>query len=138
MKIQLYVTPVKSGPKSIIRKKDGVYTLLDPIGPATNDYYYNDPGYPCDQGWAASVPKRGLLDPDAKAVGSLLYKIPEDAEVYDRLDAPETPAASNKSEVIRLRVTPEFKAQIQAAAEAENRTVSNYIERLVKEAFAKC
>lgn len=86
MKIQLYVTPVKSGAKSIIRKMDGVYTLLDPVGTATDDYYYNNPGYPCDQGWAASVTKRGLLDPANPAVGYLLYKIPEDAEIYDRLD----------------------------------------------------
>lgn len=38
----------------------------------------------------------------------------------------------NKSEVIRLRVTPEFKKQIQKLAESENRTVSNYIENLIK------
>lgn len=48
MKIQLYVTPVKSGAKSIIRKMDGVYTLLNPVGTATDDYYYKNPGYPCD------------------------------------------------------------------------------------------
>ena len=39
----------------------------------------------------------------------------------------------NKSEVIRLRVTPELKKQIQLLAESENRTVSNYIECLIKE-----
>lgn len=46
-------------------------------------------------------------------------------------------SATNKSEVIRLRVTPDFKAKIQAAAEAENRTVSNYIENLIKVALGK-
>lgn len=86
MKIQLYVSPYKIGAKSIIRKKDGMYTLLDPIGPAKDDYYYNSPGYPCDQGWAASLPKRGLIDPDYPIEGWFLYKIPEDAEIYDRLD----------------------------------------------------
>lgn len=35
--------------------------------------------------------------------------------------------ADTKTEVIRLRVTAEQKEQIQKAAEAENRTVSNYI-----------
>lgn len=35
--------------------------------------------------------------------------------------------AETKTEVIRLRVTAEQKAQIQKAAEAENRTLSNYI-----------
>lgn len=35
--------------------------------------------------------------------------------------------AENKTEVIRLRVTESQKKQIQAVAEAENRTVSNYI-----------
>ncbi len=44
-------------------------------------------------------------------------------------------SATNKSEVIRLRVAPDLKAQIQAAAEAENRTVSNYVENLIKEAL---
>lgn len=44
-------------------------------------------------------------------------------------------SATNKSEVIRLRVSPDLKAQIQAAAEAENRTVSNYVENLIKEAL---
>ena len=44
-------------------------------------------------------------------------------------------SATNKSEVIRLRVAPNLKAQIQAAAEAENRTVSNYVENLIKEAL---
>lgn len=41
-------------------------------------------------------------------------------------------SATNKSEVIRLRVAPDLKAQIQAAAEAENRTVSNYVENSSK------
>lgn len=35
--------------------------------------------------------------------------------------------AETKTEVIRLRVTAEQKSQIQKAAEAENRTLSNYI-----------
>ena len=86
MKIQLYVSPYKIGAKSIIRKKDGVYTLLDPIGPATDDYYYNSPGYPCNQSWAASLPKRGLIWPEDPVAGQMLYKIPKDAEIYDQLD----------------------------------------------------
>lgn len=35
--------------------------------------------------------------------------------------------AETKTEVIRLRVTTEQKAQIQKAAASENRTLSNYI-----------
>lgn len=35
--------------------------------------------------------------------------------------------AETKTEVIRLRVTAEQKAQIQKAADAENRTVSNFL-----------
>lgn len=41
----------------------------------------------------------------------------------------------NKSETIRLRVTPELKKQIQKLAESENRTMSNYIENLIKHAI---
>lgn len=38
----------------------------------------------------------------------------------------------NKSETIRLRITPELKEQLQKLAETENRTMSNYIENLIK------
>ena len=37
----------------------------------------------------------------------------------------------NKTEVVRLRITPELKEKLQALAAAENRTVSNYIENLI-------
>lgn len=43
----------------------------------------------------------------------------------------------NKSETIRLRITPELKKQIQKLAESENRTMSNYIENLIKNAIQK-
>lgn len=35
---------------------------------------------------------------------------------------------------LEIRITPELKAQVQAAAEAESRTTSNYIENLIKAA----
>jgi hypothetical protein len=37
-----------------------------------------------------------------------------------------------KTERIYIRLTPELKEQLQKSAEAEHRTVSNYIEYLVK------
>ena len=40
-----------------------------------------------------------------------------------------------KTEVIRLRVSPELKERVAEAAEAENRTVSNFIENLIKNAL---
>lgn len=40
-----------------------------------------------------------------------------------------------KSERIYIRVSPELKQQLQAAADAENRTVTNYIENLIKQAI---
>lgn len=36
-----------------------------------------------------------------------------------------------KTDVVRLRITPELKEKLQALAAAENRTVSNYIESLI-------
>lgn len=39
-----------------------------------------------------------------------------------------------KTERLHLRISPELKEKLQAAAEAENRTVSNYVENLLKEA----
>ena len=37
-----------------------------------------------------------------------------------------------KTERLQIRITPEMKEQLQELAEAENRTVSNYIENLIK------
>ena len=42
-----------------------------------------------------------------------------------------------KSERIYIRLTPELKDQLQRAAESEHRTVSNYIEYLVKQELQK-
>lgn len=43
----------------------------------------------------------------------------------------------SKTERIQFRVTPELKAQLQAAAEAENRTLTNYIENLLLQVIKK-
>lgn len=43
----------------------------------------------------------------------------------------------SKTERIYIRITPEFKEQLQKVAEAENRTITNYIENLIKEAIKK-
>lgn len=43
----------------------------------------------------------------------------------------------NKTERIYIRLTPEMKQQLQQAAAAENRTVTNYLENLVKQALKK-
>ena len=40
-----------------------------------------------------------------------------------------------KTERIYIRITPELKAQLQQLAEADGRTVSNYIEQLIKKAL---
>lgn len=42
-----------------------------------------------------------------------------------------------KTDRLVIRITPELKAQLQAAAEAENRTITNYIENLIKQAMKK-
>lgn len=36
-----------------------------------------------------------------------------------------------KTDRIQIRISPELKAQLQKLADAENRTVSNYIENLI-------
>lgn len=48
----------------------------------------------------------------------------KNTDLINQIDQPKT-------EVVRLRVTPEFKDKIQAAAERENRTLSNYIINLI-------
>ena len=51
----------------------------------------------------------------------------------------ERPYASNpdgiKTERLQIRITPEMKAELQRLAEADGRTVSNYVEMLIKVAI---
>lgn len=42
-----------------------------------------------------------------------------------------------KTERLEIRLTPELKEQLQAAAEAENRTITNFVENLIKLALKK-
>lgn len=42
-----------------------------------------------------------------------------------------------KTERLYIRLTPELKEQIQAVAEAEGRSVSNYIEHLITQAHKR-
>ena len=42
-----------------------------------------------------------------------------------------------KTERLYIRLTPELKEQIQDAAEAEGRSVSNYIEHLITQALKR-
>ena len=42
-----------------------------------------------------------------------------------------------KTDMLRVRITPDLKAKIQAAADAENRTVSGYIVNLIMRDIAK-
>lgn len=44
---------------------------------------------------------------------------------------------AEKTERIYIRLTPELKEQLQRAAAEENRTVTNYIENLIKQAMNK-
>lgn len=44
--------------------------------------------------------------------------------------------SETKSEVVRLRITPELKASLQKLAASEHRTVSNYLESLIKQELA--
>lgn len=42
-----------------------------------------------------------------------------------------------KTERLQLRITPELKEKLQALADAENRTITNYIENLIKKEIEK-
>ena len=42
-----------------------------------------------------------------------------------------------KSEVLRLRIAPDLKEKVFAQAEAENRTVSNWVENLIRKELGK-
>lgn len=42
-----------------------------------------------------------------------------------------------KTERLQIRISPELKAQLQALAEADGRTISNYIELLIKREIQK-
>lgn len=42
-----------------------------------------------------------------------------------------------KTERLYVRLTPELKKQLQAAAEAEGRSISNYVEHLITQALKR-
>ena len=42
-----------------------------------------------------------------------------------------------KTDMLKVRITPDLKAKIQAAADADNRTVSGYIINLIMRDIAK-
>lgn len=42
-----------------------------------------------------------------------------------------------KTEQLNIRITPKLKAQLQKAADAENRTLTNFIENLIIKALRK-
>lgn len=42
-----------------------------------------------------------------------------------------------KTERLYIRLTPELKAKLQAAAEAEGRSISNFIEHLITQALKR-
>lgn len=42
-----------------------------------------------------------------------------------------------KTERVNLRLTPEMKEKLQKAADAENRTLTNYIENIIINALKK-
>lgn len=42
-----------------------------------------------------------------------------------------------KTEQLNIRISPELKAQLQKAADAENRTLTNFIENLIIKALRK-
>ena len=42
-----------------------------------------------------------------------------------------------KTERLQIRISPELKQQLQRLAEAEGRTVSNYVEQLIKRELDK-
>lgn len=43
----------------------------------------------------------------------------------------------NKTERLQIRITPELKEKLEALADAENRSISNYIENLIKREVEK-
>ncbi len=45
--------------------------------------------------------------------------------------------ATQKTERLELRITPGLKKRLQQAAEAEERSVSNYVEMLIKKSLKK-
>lgn len=41
----------------------------------------------------------------------------------------------SKTERLQIRITPELKAKLQRLAETDSRTVSNYVEQLIRNAL---
>ena len=42
-----------------------------------------------------------------------------------------------KTDRLHIRISPDLKAKLQALADAENRSISNYVENLIKKEIEK-
>ena len=49
----------------------------------------------------------------------------------------EVMTVTTKTERLQIRITPELKAELQRLAEADGRTVSNFVEQLIKAAVER-
>ena len=84
--MQLYATPALSGAYSIIRLKDGEYTLVGDysVSKGITNYYETAEGRPCSTEWAKHVKKVSLLAqrPKGNAFNRLMYGVRDEIEIY--------------------------------------------------------
>lgn len=138
MKIGLYTHPSTS---LIIRCIDGRFDLIHLVAKnspaATWEAVLNAPARSCDQ--ATTRSKVGSSHTGhltyCRSVAKTMYGIPDDVELYAPGELDGTDGKPTKTERLQVRMTPELKAKLQQLAEAEGRTVSNYVELLIKKAI---
>lgn len=87
----------------------------------------------------ARLANNGVLHTYSRVIAKMFYGVPDDVELYvygdfgvgaDMLAYQQQKAA--KTERIHLRISPSLKQQLQIKADTEGRTISNYIENLIR------
>ena len=72
----------------------------------------------------------------SRSVAKTLYGVPDDVDLYIPGELDGT-GVETKSERLQIRIEPNLKQKLQKLAAADGRTVSNYIEKLIRDAFDK-
>lgn len=140
MKFAMYQTPDTN---LQIRCIDGEFTCVNPGSysrfiPATPAHWsaiLNAPGIPATAEVIEKLRISGSLCTYTRSIAKMFYSVPDDVELYERGDFGIEAEDGAKTERLNIRVTPRMKAQLQAKAKAEKRTVSNYIETLIEKSL---
>lgn len=142
MKFAIYQTP---GTNLQIRCIDGEFTVINPghysnFYPGTSAHWnaiLTAPGTPAPAEAIKKLKVSGSLCTYSRSIAKMLYSVPDGVELYERGDFGVEAPKATKTERLQVRLTPDMKEKLSKKAESEGRTVSNYIEQLIKRDLEK-